>query len=83
MTKSIPFFLLFWLAGGFLSFAQPAPRARDLGIPFPGTPGKFNAITDVAGVAVGYSTLIIGQGKNVRGKHWSCENVAFVQSPPS
>ncbi|WP_239691660.1 DmpA family aminopeptidase [Hymenobacter lapidarius] len=43
------------------------PRARDLGIPFSGTPGPFNAITDVKGVEVGYSTLISGQGKNVRG----------------
>jgi len=34
------------------------PRARDLGIPFEGTPGKYNAITDVEGVAVGYSTII-------------------------
>jgi D-aminopeptidase len=38
-------------------------RARDLGIPFDGTPGKFNAITDVAGVEVGYSTIIRGEGK--------------------
>jgi D-aminopeptidase len=38
-------------------------RARDLGIPFEGTPGKFNAITDVAGVEVGYATLIRGEGK--------------------
>jgi len=37
-------------------------RARDLGIPFEGTPGKFNAITDVAGVEVGYTTLISGEG---------------------
>ena len=36
------------------------PRARDLGIPFDGTPGKNNAITDVDGVEVGYSTLIRG-----------------------
>jgi len=45
----------------------PAPtktvRARDLGIPFDGTPGKFNAITDVPGVEVGYTTLISGEGK--------------------
>lgn len=34
------------------------PRARDLGIPFEGTTGKFNAITDVANVSVGYSTII-------------------------
>lgn len=44
------------------------PRARDIGIPFNGTTGKFNAITDVKGVEVGYSTIISGQGKNVRGK---------------
>jgi D-aminopeptidase len=36
------------------------PRARDLGVPFDGTPGKFNAITDVAGVTVGHKTLIEG-----------------------
>ena len=35
-------------------------RARDLGIPFEGTPGEFNAITDVPGVTVGYSTIIEG-----------------------
>lgn len=40
--------------------ADPAPRARDLGIPFYGTPGPLNAITDVAGVEVGYTTLISG-----------------------
>jgi D-aminopeptidase len=34
-----------------------APRARDLGLPFPGRPGPFNAITDVAGVTVGFTTL--------------------------
>jgi len=44
------------------------PRARDLGIPFNGTTGKFNAITDVKGVEVGYSTIISGHGKNIRGK---------------
>jgi D-aminopeptidase len=43
-------------------------RARDLGIPFEGTPGKFNAITDVAGVEVGYTTLISGDGKLEVGK---------------
>ncbi|HEY2625790.1 MAG TPA: P1 family peptidase [Candidatus Udaeobacter sp.] len=37
-------------------------RARDAGIPFEGTPGKFNSITDVAGVEVGYTTLINGEG---------------------
>ncbi|HEY4282524.1 MAG TPA: P1 family peptidase [Chthoniobacterales bacterium] len=38
-------------------------RARDLGIPFEGTPGQFNAITDVASVEVGYTTLMEGEGK--------------------
>ena len=39
------------------------PRARDLGIPFAfGTPGKWNAITDVPGVAVGHVTLVEGEG---------------------
>ncbi len=37
---------------------RPRPRARDLGIPFEGTPGTHNAITDVPGVQVGYETLI-------------------------
>jgi D-aminopeptidase len=43
-------------------------RARDLGVPFEGTPGEFNAITDVAGVEVGYTTLISGEGKLEVGK---------------
>src|SRR5437899_12285272 len=43
-------------------------RARDLGIPFEGRPGKFNAITDVAGVEVGYTTLMSGDGKLEVGK---------------
>src|SRR5512139_2496592 len=36
------------------------PRARDLGIPFEGTPGECNAITDVPGVTVGYATIVEG-----------------------
>jgi D-aminopeptidase len=36
------------------------PRARSLGIPLTGTPGRWNAITDVPGVQVGYTTLIHG-----------------------
>ena len=36
------------------------PRARGIGIPFLGKPGQHNAITDVSGVGVGYSTLIKG-----------------------
>src|SRR5881296_49754 len=48
--------------------AQGRPRARDLGVPFDGTPGPLNAITDVAGVTVGHSTIIRGQGKLVVGQ---------------
>ncbi len=44
------------------------PRARDLGVPFEGTPGKYNAITDVPGVEVGHSTIITQGGENVVGK---------------
>jgi D-aminopeptidase len=43
-------------------------RARDLGVPFDGTPGPLNAITDIAGVEVGYTTLISGEGKLEVGK---------------
>ena len=42
--------------------AQGKPRARDLGIPFDGPPGPANAITDVAGVEVGATTRISGEG---------------------
>ena len=61
-----------WLAiflGSFLVFAsafvlaQTKTRARDLGVPFDGTPGPLNAITDVKGVEVGHTTLIAGEGK--------------------
>lgn len=46
--------------------ALPAqnPRARALGIPFDGTPGPNNAITDVAGIAVGHTTIIRGDRKS-------------------
>jgi len=43
--------------------AAKKPRARDLGVPFDGAPGPLNAITDVAGVEVGHTTLISGEGK--------------------
>jgi len=43
--------------------AQTTQRARDLGVPFEGTPGPLNSITDVNGVEVGYRTLISGEGK--------------------
>src|SRR5882724_4816872 len=43
-------------------------RARDWGVPFDGIPGKWNAITDVAGVEVGHRTIIEGSGKLIKGK---------------
>lgn len=51
-----------------LAISAPDPRARDLGIPFAGTPGAHNAITDVAGVTVGFSSIIkdLPDGKAVR-----------------
>jgi len=48
--------------------APSKPRARDLGVPFDGTPGPLNAITDVAGVTVGHTTVISGEGKLEVGK---------------
>src|SRR5438067_1347854 len=54
-----------WVAIWFFAVlvsAQTKPRARDLGVPFDGIPGPFNAITDVKGVEVGHTTLISGEG---------------------
>ncbi|MFZ0941328.1 MAG: P1 family peptidase [Candidatus Sulfotelmatobacter sp.] len=63
-----PLFLLAILALTLSTSAQTKPRARDLGVPFDGTPGPYNAITDVKGVEVGHTTLITGSGKLVVGK---------------
>jgi D-aminopeptidase len=61
-----------WLLAASACLAQEKsaakPRARDLGVPFDGTPGPLNAITDVAGVTVGHTTLISGEGKLEVGK---------------
>ncbi len=43
-------------------------RARDLGIPFEGVPGRLNAITDVPGIEVGHTTIIRGDGPLVKGE---------------
>src|SRR5450631_1339214 len=60
---------LVWLGVASAAPAEaPAPRARDLGVPFDGTPGPNNAITDVLGVEVGFKTLISGDGPLIRGK---------------
>lgn len=50
-----------------VSVAQDV-RARDLGIPFEGIPGPYNAITDVTGIEVGYSTIVRGEGPLVKGE---------------
>jgi L-aminopeptidase/D-esterase-like protein len=50
-----------------ISYGQK-PRARDLGVPFTGETGELNAITDVKGVEVGYSTIISGNGENTIGE---------------
>src|SRR5271169_1075382 len=69
MTRSqaLPF-LAAILSLSSLAFAQTKPRARDLGVPFDGTPGPYNAITDVKGVEVGHTTLISGSGKLIVGQ---------------
>ena len=50
------------------SATQTRARGRDLGIPFSGQTGPANAITDVAGIAVGHVTLIEGEGKLIPGQ---------------
>jgi D-aminopeptidase len=68
MLKTTLLAALIVLANGLGASAQSKTRARDLGIPFEGNPGPWNAITDVKGVAVGQTTLISGEGKLVTGK---------------
>lgn len=46
----------------FAAAAQSKPRARELGVPFDGTPGPLNSITDVKGVEVGNTTIVSGEG---------------------
>ena len=48
--------------------AKSKPRARDLGVPFEGTPGQLNAITDIVGLTVGHVTIIHGEGRLVVGE---------------
>ena len=49
------------LAAAAPVMAQQGARARDLGVPFDGSPGPLNAITDVSGVRVAHTTLIRGK----------------------
>jgi D-aminopeptidase len=66
---SIMFCFLFLVRISSAQTNAPAKlRARDLGVPFDGTPGPLDAITDVAGVTVGHTTLISGEGKLEVGK---------------
>ena len=60
--------LLLVLSLGLAISLSAKPRARELGVPFEGKPGPLNAITDVAGVEVGQTTIIRGDGKLVAGE---------------
>ena len=66
MTKKLFGLVIFsglaLMLSGNPGLTQSKPRARDLGVPFQGTPGPLNAITDVRGVHVGHATLIRGEG---------------------
>src|SRR6516164_9003398 len=66
MRFAFAYFLVLVLLSG-TGWSQGKPRARDLGIPFDGTPAPLNAITDVKGVEVGATTLISGSGRLVVG----------------
>ena len=70
MTKSAVFLLIFvaFFIDPSGARGQTRVRARDLGIPFDGVPGRIDAITDVQGVEVGRTTLISGEGKLVVGE---------------
>src|SRR5690348_14562259 len=63
--RSIATLTVLLMVPAFASVApiDAKPRARDVGIPFDGTPGPLNAITDVKGVEVGHTTLIKGDGE--------------------
>ncbi|MBL7743507.1 MAG: P1 family peptidase [Chitinophagaceae bacterium] len=60
--------LVLLFSGAAIAQNGSKERARDLGIPFDGIPGKNNSITDVPGVEVGYTTIIKDTGKLVYGK---------------
>ncbi|MGA7244782.1 MAG: P1 family peptidase [Terracidiphilus sp.] len=63
LNRVVVALLLFSAMTAYTQTGKPASiRARDLGIPFDGLPGQFNAITDVPGVEVGSATLIRGEG---------------------
>ncbi len=59
---------VFGIASGVSAIGQERARARDLGIPFEGSPGPLNSITDIAGIEVGYATLHRGEGALRKGQ---------------
>jgi D-aminopeptidase len=61
MKRKLTLAMVFVLAAAAASAADQ-PRARTLGVPFDGTPGLLDAITDVKGVTVGHSTIVRGEG---------------------
>ena len=58
MSNLVRNYLFTFLLLPLLATADSEPRARDLGIPFEGTPGSLNAITDITGVTVGFESII-------------------------
>lgn len=68
MRSSQPFLLFFTGFTLLIGSTANGQRARQLGVPQDGTPGSLNAITDVAGVEVGMTTIIEGNGRLVQGK---------------
>lgn len=68
LIRPMKLFLVYLMLFLTTTLGAQGVRARDLGIPFDGTPGRLNAITDVEGVEVGHVTLIQGEGKLIVGK---------------
>ncbi len=66
--KVLPLLAAVLMLGSARAHGQRKERARDVGIPLDGQPGPLDAITDVAGVEVGHTTLIAGSGKLVVGR---------------
>ncbi|MGB7069513.1 MAG: P1 family peptidase [Pyrinomonadaceae bacterium] len=60
---NILYFILITFVFTSMAASQSRPRARDIGVPFDGKTGELNAITDIRGVEVGFTTLVSGQGK--------------------
>jgi len=85
MNKKFPagiFIFIFCLTGNISAVQKKDnTRARDLEIPFTWTPGKFNSITDVPGIEVGYKTLINGNGVSENFQAWMW--LIFLSGYPS